>query len=96
VHNPCGDGTDLIEPGEEILDILCFESVLPRITIIRILPLPTLDIVLLVLHCFLAHLVLMPLMSSNAPADGPEHAMLRHMTRQGSRSGARYATDSVR
>jgi hypothetical protein len=78
-----------IEPSEDILGILSFKSILPRISVIRILLLPTLDIVLLVLHCFLAHLVLMPLMSSNAPSDGPEHAMTRHMTRHGSRSGAR-------
>ncbi len=62
---------------------------LPGIMIIRILLLPSLDVVLLVLECFLAYLVLMPLMSGNAPADGPEHAMTRHMTRQGSRGAAR-------
>ena len=66
-----------------------FESVLPRVTVIWILLLPTLNVVLLVLHCFLAHVVLMPLMSSNAPADGPENAMSSHMTRQGSRGAAR-------
>lgn len=89
MRSPCGDGSELIELGEDILGIVSFKLILPRISVIQILLLPTLDIVLLVLHCFLAHLVLMPLMSSNAPADGPEHAMTRHMTRYGSRSGAR-------
>ena len=45
--------------------------------IIRILLLPSLDVVLLVLQCFLAYLVLMPLMSGNAPADGPEAGLAK-------------------
>jgi hypothetical protein len=65
------------------------KSVLPGIAIIRILLLPPLDIVLLVLHCVLAHLMLIPFMSGNASPESPEDAMTRHMTCQGSRSAAR-------
>jgi hypothetical protein len=65
------------------------KSVLPGIAIIRILLLPPLDIVLLVLHCVLAHLMLIPFMSGNASPESPEDAMTRHMTCQGPRSAAR-------
>lgn len=72
-------------PPARGLDLL----LLPGIMIIRILLLPSLDVVLLVLECFLAYLVLMPLMAGNAPADSPEHAMPRHVARQGSGGAAR-------
>jgi hypothetical protein len=35
------------------------------------------------------------LMSGNAPANGPEYAMTRHMSRQRTRGAAREASDCV-
>jgi hypothetical protein len=57
-------------------------SVLPRIFVVRIVLLPPLHVILLILQILLAHRMIVPRMSADAPGERPEDAVTSHMTGQ--------------